>query len=92
MKKIKYYKLVNTSDRELSLIRFEEVIKEAYRIVCPSVKVKVYDSYYTVTGEISPGQLRSAGRYIAKNRLLGSCCVSYKNTNQIFRCYKEEEV
>lgn len=87
----RFYHLVKKQDRALMLIGFEEIIQRAYRIVCPTVKVEVYNSHYTVTGNITRGQLIAAGRKIAKNPILGNCCVSYKNTNQVFRCYKTEE-
>lgn len=87
----KEYRMVMTSIRNsIDLREFESIIKEAYRIVNPTLKVTVFSSYYEVCGNLTRGQAIEAGRIIAQSSL-GRYAVKYPihsenpSTVQIFR-------
>lgn len=71
------YKFVNLEARErVVLTDFTEWIQECFAEKAPNVKVKVYEDCYVVFGEISNSTLRSVGRAINKNQLLGRWAVT----------------
>ncbi len=57
---------------------YESIIKEAYALYCPAVKVEVFSDHYIIDGDFTNAQLRNAGRHIAKSGL-GKHSRTYKS-------------
>lgn len=69
---------------QIDLRDYEDCIIQAYREVAKDIKVVVKEKYYCVYGDITNGQLRRAGSYIATFSGMGSFCNRYGNSTQLF--------